>query len=627
MHKKKIVFHSNHSKAFTGFGKNTKNILKYLYQTGKYDIVEFANGSNWSNPNLKNMPWKAIGSLPDDQALLQKINQDPQAARMAGYGSNMIDKLIMQEKPDIYIGSEDIWAFNGYSERDWWNKINCMIWTTLDSLPILPLAVNEAKNIKNYFVWASFAEKALHKLGHEHVKTLHGAVDCSVFKRLSDSKRLNIRNNHNINESDYIIGFVFRNQLRKSVPNLIEGFKQFIKDHPDSNAKLLLHTHWNEGWDIPRLLQEKGINPKLILTTYFCEACGSYEVKPFHGQGQECRSCGQKKSNTTNTNQGVNESQLNEIYNLMDVYCHPFTSGGQEIPIQEAKLTELITLVTDYSCGEDSCTEESGGIPLDWAEYREPGTQFIKASTSAFSIAKNLKKIYKMNPDKRREQEKKSRDFVIKEYSVETIGNKLESIIDGMPDVNWDFDVSFKTRNPNYNPPEIQDDKEWVTHLYKNILSQDNIDEHNEGHRHWMHRLSTDMNRAQVLDYFRSAAQKENQENNQVEFSSLFEKTANKKGLIVCNGDANILFAATSLLDSFHDTYPDTDLYFACNPSLINLLKGNPHIKKIIPYDTTLENELAMIGHLKNQGYVDYYINLNHSILKNITSKNSYAFH
>ena len=66
----------------------------------------------------------------------------------------------------------------------------------------------------------------------------------------------------------------------------------------------------------------------------------------------------------------------------MDVYCHPFTSGGQEIPIQEAKLVELITLVTNYSCGEDHCTKESGGLPLDWSEYREPGTQFIKASTS-----------------------------------------------------------------------------------------------------------------------------------------------------------------------------------------------------------------------------------------------------
>ena len=52
----------------------------------------------------------------------------------------MIDKIIEEEKPDVYIGIEDIWAFNEYTKKAWWNKINCMIWTTLDSLPILPEA-------------------------------------------------------------------------------------------------------------------------------------------------------------------------------------------------------------------------------------------------------------------------------------------------------------------------------------------------------------------------------------------------------------------------------------------------------------------------------------------------------
>ena len=42
--KKKILFHSNHSKAFTGFGKNCKNVLTYLHKTGKYEIIEAANG-------------------------------------------------------------------------------------------------------------------------------------------------------------------------------------------------------------------------------------------------------------------------------------------------------------------------------------------------------------------------------------------------------------------------------------------------------------------------------------------------------------------------------------------------------------------------------------------------------
>ena len=131
----------------------------------------------------------------------------------------------------------------------------------------------------------------------------------------------------------------------------------------------------------------------------------------------------------------------------MDVYCHPFTSGGMEIPIFEAKLTGLITLVTSYSCGEDSCTAESGSFPLDWSEYREPGTQFIKASTYPSSIAKQLKKVWKMDMNKRLQLGKKAREWVTKNYSTEVVGKKLEKIIDDMPPIDYDFDWDGEQKN------------------------------------------------------------------------------------------------------------------------------------------------------------------------------------
>lgn len=434
---KTILYHSNSSKAFTGFGKNAKNILKYLHKTKKYEVIEFANGQHWSDPSLELRPWKAKGSLPDDRDLLNSLNQDPQRARQAGYGAEMIDKAIYEFKPDIYIGCEDIWAFGGYWEKPWWDKINHMIWTTLDSQPILPQAIEAAPKTKNFYSWASFAEKDLKKMGHDHVGTLHGSVDTEDFYRFSDLDRQKLRKKFDLHD-EFIIGFVFRNQLRKSVPNILEGFKIFKKDCP--NAKLLLHTYWKEGWDIPRLIEEKGLSNSDILTTYYCKACGQYEVRSYNGEEQQCRQCGSQNTlNTTNTQHGVNEEQLNEIYNLMDVYCHPFTSGGMEIPIFEAKMTELITLVTDYSCGEDSSSVECGSFPLDWAEYREPGTQFIKASTYPSSIAKQLKKVLQMNPSKRRSMGQKGKKWTIDNYSTEAVGKKLEGILDAMPDHNFDF--------------------------------------------------------------------------------------------------------------------------------------------------------------------------------------------
>ena len=456
--KKKVLIHSNNAKAFTGFGKHTKNILRYLQATNKYEIIEFANGVPWGDQHLKMRPWKAQGSLPNNPALIQQINSNPNRARSASYGAEMIDRAIKEYKPDIYIGIEDIWAFSDYWKKPWWNKINHMIWTTLDSQPILPQAMDAAPETKNFYVWASFAEKDMVKAGQGHVRTLHGTVDTEDFHRFTDTDRKRLRGQFNLSD-EFIIGFVFRNQLRKSVPNLLEGFKIFKKDCP--KAKLLLHTHWAEGWDIPRLIEEKGIDNNDILTTYYCSSCGRYDIRPFSGQEQDCRFCGSKKTvNTTNIKHGVDEEQLNQIYNLMDVYCHPFTSGGMEIPIFEAKLTGLITLVTNYSCGEDSSTGESGSFPLDWSEYREPGTQFIKASTYPSSIAKQLKKVWNMNLNKRLQLGLKARKWVEDNYSTEVVGKQLEKILDEMPDIDYDFDWDKEEKQKTLDLSKLIDEGE-----------------------------------------------------------------------------------------------------------------------------------------------------------------------
>jgi glycosyltransferase involved in cell wall biosynthesis len=608
MKKKKILLHSNYYKAFTGFGKHTKNLLKYLYETQKYEIVHFANGKPWSDPSLANSPWPTFGSLPDDPARLAALNRDPNLGRAAGYGGEMIDEIIKKEKPDIYMGIEDIWAFGGYWDKPWWNKVSSMVWTTLDSLPILPDAVANAPKIKNYYVWAPFAEKALNDLGHEHVKTLRGSLDTSHFFPIEEDAKFRLRSNHGLTTSDFIIGFVFRNQLRKSVPNLLDGFKEFTRRNPSASAKLLLHTHWSEGWDIPRLLEEKGINPALVLTTYFCKNCKQYEIKPFSGQGQNCKFCGgQGTQETTNVAHGVNESQLNEIYNLMDVYCHPFTSGGQEIPVQEAKLTELITLVTNYSCGEDSCTPQSGGFPLDWSEYREPGTQFIKASTSPNSIAKQLTKVFLMKPAKRQELQKKARQFVVDNYSIEVIGKKVEEIVDSLPFCDWDFDFTEPPQNPHYMPPDIQDDAKWLIDLYTNILNRADVDELDDGHKHWMEQIKQGRPRDQIVGYFRQVAAQHNAKSQpQADFGSLLDADdQGKRLLIAVEKDETDILHASALLKSLSSLYPDYNIYFATRPEFFELLDGNPYIHKVISYLPQMENLLFLEGAGDQEGFFE----------------------
>ena len=616
MSKKTVLIHSNFCRAFTGFGKNKKNIMRYLFDTGKYNLVELANGIEWDNPATKTVPWTCRGSLPPPQEL-NHLNEEEK--RGAGYGNKLVDRAIKEFKPEVYIGIEDIWAFNNFHIKSWWNKINTMVWTTLDSLPILPQAVEYAPKIKNYYVWSPFAEEAFKKMGYDHVKTLRGSLDTSNFFRLTDKKKEQLREAHGLS-NEYIIGFVFRNQLRKSVPNLLDGFKIFKEKEP--KAKLLLHTNWTEGWDIPRLLQEKGINTHDVLTTYICSKCSAYVVRPFSGQEQHCNKCdSQGTLNTTNPGKGVGEEQLNEVYNLMDVYCHPFTSGGQEIPIQEAKLTELITLVTNYSCGEDTCTEEAAGLSLEWSEYREPGTQFIKASTSPQSIADQLTLAWELGEDDRREWGRTARQWTIDNFSIEVIGKQLEEIIDGMPPIDYDYDCGGVIKfDVTYEPKEhYATQKDFIIDIYNNIL-KDEVDENSQGVKHWLGQLNGGKQPAEIINHFKQVALEHNQKINTPDLSDTLgdEDKGNRIAVVIPQAETDV-FLVNALLKNLKRQYKNYNLYIFTHLQFFPYIDDNPHIHRMVPYSPNIENSFSMEGAGSDEGLFEMVFYPHTTTQKNIS--------
>jgi len=280
--KKRILYHSDFALAKTGFGRVAKSVLSYLYKTGKYDLVNFSCGISNSSPDLERTPWKSVGAVPSDGAALRELQKDPGLGRAAGYGALTIDEAIKEHKPDVYIGVQDFWGVEYSTDKSWFSKINSCIWTTLDSLPILPAAIKKASKIPHYWVWSTFAEKALKQEGHDHVKTIHGPIEVDNFRPLPDKQKEELRKKFNIPQDCFVVGFVFRNQLRKLVPNLLEGYSLWKKEHPEiKNTRLLLHTNFSEGWNIEALAKQYGVDSKEILTTFVCKACREYEVKSF----------------------------------------------------------------------------------------------------------------------------------------------------------------------------------------------------------------------------------------------------------------------------------------------------------------------------------------------------------
>lgn len=600
----KVLQISNFSKAKTGFGNAARNILKYFHKDPDIEIIEAANGASF-NAEL-NTPWKSYGTYPSDLSVLQEVKSDPRKDRLAQYGNFVIDEIIKKEKPDIILGVEDIWAFD-WAKKVWFDKLKTVIWTTLDSLPILDQAEHLCPKVDKFLVWASFAEEAMKKDGYD-VETLHGTIDYSSFKSLTQEEKLNLRAKNGV-ASNFLIGFVFKNQLRKSVPNLLEGFKIFKEKNPE--AKLLLHTDWphaDNTWDIQRFIKEKNIDSNDVLATYICKKCKNYFFSPYQGEDINCPNCGAEKQAATKSNVfGVTEEQLNEIYNMMDVYCHPFTSGGQELPVQEAKSAGLITLVTEYSCGTDSCYEHQGGIPLKWEEYREPQTQFIKATTLPSSIAESLQRVKDMSLEEKEKIVKAGQEWVQNEFSIERTAARLKEIFLELGKTDWDFSFEEKKPDPSFVIEVNKDinNVEWLKEVYKGIFNKDFSD--NDVEIKKGEELVEKNGREAVLNHLRGVAINKVREieSKDRKLEDYFEGEDEKRIAVVIPESAGDVLWVNSLISNLKKKHPDYNIYVVTKPEYFCMIEDHPDVKNLIPYQQGMNNLLFWEGKGEWKGYVD----------------------
>lgn len=624
MRKKRVLFLTDYAGVNTGFGKNIKLLLSYLYKTNKYELYHAACGVGENNPEFERFPWKTIGVIPNDQNFIQKMQQDQHFARIASYGEPQIAKIVENVKPDVIFAIQDSWGALFVADKPFFKKVPTVCWITFDSLPLLQDTIDKANKIKDYWAWSDFAEHEFHRLGFEHVKTQYPLTNTDLFYPLNDGEKQNIRKKFGIDSDCKIFGFVFRNQLRKLVGTLIAGYSEFLQQNPEmaKKSKLLLHTHFGEGWDIMRFAKQYNIPYENILCTYVCKETNQYFIHPFVGQDIENPITKKKTLITANVSVGVTDTQLNEIYNIMDAYLHPATSGACEIPIVEAALTEKIVSTCDYSFGWNVVNHNKGCIPMDYSFYNEPpmgsNTQFLKSQPYPSSISKIMKKICEMKPQKRREMEIASRKWALDNYGVDVNGSKIEKFIDEQPLISdesaW-VDKEDKKTNPNAQVENMQDNLQWVVQLYNKILDA-HPDNNDDGVKHWLTQLERGMPRENVEKYFRDIAAKDVQKEDQSSsFEDLFDKEDKikklKRLLIVQPQSAGDIFLVTSLLDSLRLKFSKDKwkIYFACDPKFADILFGNPNIDRVIPYHQIMDSQIAMEGHGDNLGYVDICLN------------------
>lgn len=600
-------------------------LLKYLYRTGKYDVALYANqGTPTNHPLLGTTPWPTFGCIPPDQNLINQINADPNLARDASYGSINIDAVVKEWKPTVWIGSNDVWSFSlaNYADKPWFARINAVHHITIDSLPVMDQAYEQAKRSKVYLTWAKFAAREMKRVGGpamSHVDSIYGAMDTQAFSPITPAEKATLRRQFGIPDDTVVFLFVGRNQLRKSYPRVLEAYARFRAEHPNVRAALHFHTSFSEqaqGWNLAKRAADYGVRREELLCTYVCKTCGSWFVAPYGGEDLDCPACGGKKTViTASIVNGVPADQMKLLYGLSDACLSAFTSGGQEYHNVQSLLCGKTLACTNYSCGEDFCLPETRGFvtPMRWHPYDEQSTNFIKAATDVGDLTAFMRSHVRTPKAALQAAGEKGRDWAVKTFGIEAIGAQWEKLFDAMPMPDWStIDLTKAPRkNDAFPMPEMADNETWVTTLYREILLMQ-VGPQDTGLTHWIEKLKGGMSRQAIYDYFLSVARSENQKNGHggaatVDFASLLDNTGRKRGLFVIKQSAGDVAMCTALFPSFHRQHPDTDLYVATDPQYAELLAGNEHIHKVLPYIPAMEQELAMIGQANGPALFDVY--------------------
>lgn len=632
MRKKRILLHTNPCFLKTGLGENARTLLKYLWKTGKYELAHYCSQVSVNDGQLKLTPWKSYGCLPADQQSVNELNKDPGKMRNAHYGSWNIDNVMKDFKPDVYIGSDDAWGFpkSDYIDKPWWKKITSCLHITVDSLPVLDQALEQAEHTKQFHPWAKFAATEMKRLSPErfgHVSHIYGAMDTTKFAPIKKEERAALRKRFGIAESTTIFLFVGRNQLRKQFVQCLEAFAHFKRENPQADAKLWFHTSYSEksqGWDIPKMAAYYGVNMKDVLATYVCagpptqngqrdgsKACGEWFVAPYMDENLDCPVCKTKQSLiTVNIVNGVPEDQMKHVYGISDACISAFSSGGLEYHNVQSLLCGKPLASTNYSAGVDFC-EQPFVYTLGYSTYIEQQTNFVKSTTNIQDIKKFMFKMWKTPPRELEELGERGRVWATKTFAIETIGAQWEKVFDAAPLTDWTtIDWKPSVKNDQFPFPTVSDADQFITALYTGILMMEEP-QNGSGRKHWHQQMQGGMKREDVYNTFVSIARGENTKNSVVtqDFGALLDKTTGRKrALFVIKESLGDCLMCTQLFESFHQEYPNHDLYVATKEGMFPIFEGNPHVFRLLNHMDIMEQEMVMCGAGQAEAYFDVFL-------------------
>ena len=392
---------SDHALSTSGVGVQSRHLINGLLETGEWTIRQFGAA-------MKHENYDVVQVSPD--FIIKPVD---------GFGTKeLLRQTLAIEKPDILFIFTDprffVWLFEMEDEIHqvcpiaWWHvwdnhpypKFNDPFYESTD-------LINCHSHLTYSLLKEHFPEKT-NFVPHSLPEDLY----CPLPQQEIDKLKPMIIGEDR--KDDFVVFWINRNARRKRSSDVLTAWKIFIdriKEEGKNDATLLMHTDPRdpEGANLFSVAEELGIKDSLVFST-----------------------------------DRVDFNQINALHNVSDcclniAYAEGFGLATLEAmacgnPIIATKTGGLTRQVVDHRDGTEN------GIALDITFKSLVGSQQVpyiyEDYCSVDAVANAIEKLYRMDPQKRKDLGKKAKNYVNSEFNHQNTVNAWHNTLKDLSE-NW----------------------------------------------------------------------------------------------------------------------------------------------------------------------------------------------
>ena len=404
--KKRVLVWADSGMATTGFGTVSKNILKALHNTGRFEIEHFAINHNGTF-STKEFPYQFLSTRLDHKDPIHGRQLFLNLVRDNDYDIVFVinDAAVTHEPAKLLQKVFDVRSAAGRKIPSviYYYPVDCTLPKSVSGM------VEHADRVVAY---THFAREETKRTGLDCTDIVYHGTDIHSFYPLPSDQRRTLRKQiFGIDDDTFLWINVNRNTPRKDVAKTILAFSEFKKQVP--NSKLYLHMSpidsvGSLAINLQYAIDHLGISNKDI----------AFPVN-------------------FNSGQGYPVEVLNQLYNCGDAFISTALGEGWGLTTTEAMSCGIPVLLPDNSTTPEILGEEERGyiypckemVFLEISGYRKMGrTEDIVKKMIELHTDVQLERI-QPGSTKLSKRTKEARKFV-EEYSWENINKHWIKIFD-----------------------------------------------------------------------------------------------------------------------------------------------------------------------------------------------------